>query len=110
MTFPPVHREKMAVQFDSSESLHLRYGFSRVDKPLGDYRTHGVKSTRVSFQAARQALKNSPYSTLYLAWRSGRSRTYQLGEYRKDRLGRIRFYEGWPALGKVQVTSREVFK
>ncbi len=99
----------MIPQYDSSQSIQLRYGFSRLDR-AGDYKTRGPKSTAVSFQSARAVLKASEHRCLYLAWRQGRTKTWRVGELRKDRLGRIRFYDGWPHMnGLTQLTEKDPF-
>lgn len=100
----------MIPQYDTRQTLQLRYGFSRVDRAIGDYRTDGPRATAVSFQSARQMLKADCYGVLYLAWRQGRERSWTLGELRKDKLGRIRFYRGWPGInGLIMIACKDVF-
>lgn len=103
---------KMTIpQYDTRQTIQLRYGFSRRDKAIGDYRTDGPRATAVSFQSARTALKLSDNHRLFLAWRQGRTRSWNVGELRKDSLGRIRFYSGWPAMnGLTLISTKDVFK
>jgi hypothetical protein len=100
-----------APQFQSNAQLTVKAGFSRLVKEC-EFRSYGVQATHDGFQQLRNMLRLSGGRVLYVAWRQAqKGRGWMLGRYRKDRLGRVRFYQGWPGInGLTQITAKEVFK
>ena len=112
-TSPSEHHTMSRLQYNPKQSVTIKYAYSRVGRPQADVYHMApalLKAVHETFKEARSELKASDYSTLFVAMRANGNRDYVLGRYLKDKLGRVRWYDGWPASnGLLQITDRKPF-
>lgn len=101
----------MNPRYPSNLGLTVKTGFDKLECCSAETVSRGrISKVADLFAGLRETLKLSPRRVLYVAFRPVGWDTWKLGTYRKDKLGRVRWYDGWPHHnGLTQLAARNVF-